>query len=266
MQRALVVGAGLAGLAAAHELAGEMDVTVIDRLPAAGGTAGWSHPLVRSLQRSCRQADVQFLLGTTALSWQSGRLLVAAPGNIRWLSGDQLVCAAGSRPATMAELRLVGARLAGVVSATVAKHLLEASVHLGRRPVIIGVGDWSATIAGLLHDQGALVSVVSQSVATRRPAYADEWWPGWRAASVLGTSRVDQLTVTRDGNQFRLLCDAVILADDIRPLRNIEGAVFGGERVTFIQEVAPQITAEAVVAGAVHAARRLRTGVGRTVE
>ena len=258
MPGALIVGSGLAGLAAAQELSKDVHVTVIDRLPAVGGSAGWRDPLVQSLERACRRADVQFLLGTTALRWRDRQLLVAAPGDIRWLGADQLVCATGSRPATPAELRLLGARLAGVVSATVARHLLEARVRLGWRPVIVGVGDWSEEIAGLLHAQAVAVRVVSRSEG-ERPPYADEWWPGWRAAGVQGTGRVDEMTIERDGHRLRLLCDAVILADDPRPLRNIEGAVFGGEHVTYIQNVEPHIAPETISAQAAEVVRRMRS-------
>lgn len=265
MQTILVVGAGLAGLASAQELAGHADVTVIDRLPAVGGTTGWNHPVVAGLERACCASGVHFLLGATALRWTGTRLLVAAPGEIQWLAGDALVCATGSRPSTMSESRLLGNRLAGVVSATVAKHLLEAGVQLGKRPVVVGTGNWAEAIAESLHKQGVPVSAISREVEDK-PTYADEWWPGWRPESVRGHGRVEQLTVIRDSQRTRILCDAVILADGLRPLRNIEGAVFGGERVTFIQDVAPRATAEEVVAGAREAARQMLSGAGRSVE
>ncbi len=199
-----------------------------------------------------------FTLGTTALRWMDGRLLVARPAEIRWIGADRLVCATGSRPATAAELRLFGARLAGVVSATVAKHLLEARVKLGNRPLIVGVGDWSEEIAAMLHQQAVRVGVVAGSEVDR-PAYADDWWPGWRAALVQGAGRVKDLTIERDGYQLRVLCDAVILADDPRPLRNIDGAVFGGDHVTYIQNVEPHATPGSISAEAAELARRMRS-------
>lgn len=258
MPSTLIAGSGVAGLSAARMLAADGHVTVIDRLPAIGGAVGWRDPVAQHLEQGCRDAGVEFLLGTTALRWQDHRLLVARPGEIRWLSGDRLVCATGSRPATPAELRLLGARLAGVVSATVAKHLLEARVRLGQRPLIVGVGGWAAEIAAMLHRQALQVGVVAKSPLAR-PVYADEWWPGWRAARVQGAARVQELTIERDGHRLRILCDAVVLADEPRPLRNIEGAVLDGKDVTYIQNVEPHATAEAIAAEAAELARRMRS-------
>ena len=47
--RVLVVGGGLAGMAAALELAVRARVSVIERLPAMGGTWGFEHPRAREL-------------------------------------------------------------------------------------------------------------------------------------------------------------------------------------------------------------------------
>src|SRR4051812_20068312 len=103
----LVVGAGLAGLAAAVELARTDTVTVIERLPAVGGQAGFEDRKVRRLHRECAAAGVRFVLGSTALRWSDRRLLVVGPGQTTWLDGSWLVFAGGSRPATPAELGLL---------------------------------------------------------------------------------------------------------------------------------------------------------------
>ncbi len=125
-----VVGAGIAGMAARAE------VTVLDRLPMSGGVLPYDLPAVRELTARCRSAGVQWLLGTTAVRWDSGRLLTVGPSGIRWLDAAHLVFAGGARPATAAELMLAGPRLAGVLPAPVAIHLAEAKVTIGRQVVI----------------------------------------------------------------------------------------------------------------------------------
>lgn len=258
MERIAVVGAGIAGLAVAAELAVERAVTVIDRLPAVGGGCGYEHPLVRSLEAACRDGDVSFLLGTTALRWSNGRLLVAAPGSIRWLDADRLVIAGGCRPGTTAELRLAGSRLAGVVSATVATHLLDAGVRLGCDPIILGETDFAAEVAGRLRRARTSVRVVApEAVAT--PAYADEWWPGWRGSRTRGTGRVRELEIAHGDRREWLACDAVILADGIRPLRNVDGALAAQDPATFVQLAASHATLDEVVAFARAAASTLKS-------
>ncbi len=248
-EHVVVVGAGIAGLAVAAELAGERTITVIDRLPAVGGECGFEHPVVRSLTAACRAAGASFLLGTTALRWSGGRLLIAAPGSIRWLAADRLVFAGGCRPGTAAELRLAGARLAGVVSATVAIHFLDAGVRLGRNPVILGETDFAAEVAGRFRRTGTPVRIVAPE-AYAAPADADEWWPGWRGSRARGTGRVREIEIARGERREWLACDAVILADGIRPLRNVDGAIADTDPATFVQLAAAHVTVDDAVAHA----------------
>jgi len=258
MERIVVVGAGIAGLTVAAEIADVRAITLIDRLPAVGGECGFEHPVVRSLEAVCRDGGASFLLGTTALRWSGGRLLVAAPGSIRWLDADRLAFAGGCRPGTAAELRLAGSRLAGVVSATVAIHLLDAGVRLGRNPVLLGETDFAVEVAGRLRRTGTPVRVVAPDAAAT-PAYADEWWPGWRGSRARGTGRVRELEIARGDRREWLACDAIILADGVRPLRNVEGALADPDPATFIQLAAPHVTVDDVVAFARAAALKLKS-------
>lgn len=258
VERVVIVGAGIAGLAVAAELAADGAITLIDRLPVVGGECGFEHPVVRSLEAACRNGGASFLLGTTALRWSSGRLLVAAPGSIRWLEADRLLFAGGCRPGTAAELRLAGSRLAGVVSATVAIHLLDAGVRLGRNPILLGETDFAAEVASRLRRTGTRVRVIASEAAST-PGYADEWWPGWRGSRARGAGRVRELEIARGDRQEWLACDAVILADGVRPLRNVDGALADPDPVTFIQLAAPHVTVDEVVAHARATAATLKS-------
>lgn len=142
----VVVGAGLAGLAAAEALSARVPVELVERLPATGGIWGYQHPLVRELTRRGHAAGVRFRLGMTAVRWVEGRLLIIGPGTRMWLDAERIVFAGGTRPAIPAELRLTGDRLAGVFQATVAHHLLGAQIVLGRRVVVHGLGDWAELV------------------------------------------------------------------------------------------------------------------------
>jgi cation diffusion facilitator CzcD-associated flavoprotein CzcO len=94
-ERIVVVGGGIAGLAAAAALAERADVRVIERLPAAGGTWEFDHPMVKRLVGECVRRGVALECGYTALRWKNRRLL--APGQPRLRSfqcsaAGQLVC------------------------------------------------------------------------------------------------------------------------------------------------------------------------------
>lgn len=231
-----VVGAGIAGLAAAEELAERACVTVLDRLPVPGGVLPFDTPAVRRLEQRCQSAGVRWLLGTTALRWQHGRLLAAGPRGISWLEADHLVFAGGSRPATAAELPIAGPRLAGVLPAPVAIHLAEAKVTLGRHVIIVGTGDWARAARHAIAGQRSDVTVVARQQAPPPSFPHDGLISGWAPVAVSGTGRVAAVTLERGGQQHTMSCDAVILADSIRPLRNVDGAVYDpAAGVTFVQ-------------------------------
>jgi NADPH-dependent glutamate synthase beta subunit-like oxidoreductase len=211
-----VVGAGVAGLAVAGELArrGER-VALVDRLPVAGGVLGDRHPAVRRLFAAC---DVTLLLGMTALRWDAGVLTLAGPAGIRHLEARHLVFAGGTRPSTPAELGLTGSRPAGVLPAPVAIHLVEAGAVLGERVAVLGAGAWADAAVRALEHQGAS-AVIRVAVPP---------------STVSGRVRVSAL-----GD---VACDCVVLAARERPLRNVDGAVLdGAPDVTYVQPVATTV-------------------------
>jgi NADPH-dependent 2,4-dienoyl-CoA reductase/sulfur reductase-like enzyme len=264
--RVVVVGAGLSGLAAAGVLAERAETVVVDRLPAIGGMAGWEDPIARRLDEAGRAAGMRRLLGTTALRWEPGRLLVAAPGDIRWIDADHLVFAGGTRPATPADLRLVGDRPAGVIAATVAEHLLAARVTLGRRVIVLGVSHWAALVAHRMHLRGAPARLLGLP-GDLPPAWADEWLGTATPRAVHGSRRIEELEVEREpgGDRERIPCDALVIAAPARPIRNVEGAVFDGERVTFMFETDLAASAADIVDRAQAAARGITLEPGRVV-
>ena len=255
--KVVVVGAGIAGLTVAGALASSADVTMIDRLPAAGGVLGYEHPAVRAEAAHARAGGVRSLLGTTALRWVDSRLLVAGPNGIEWLSVDRLVYAGGARPAVPSELRLLGPRVAGVVAATVAVHLAEAEVSMGRSVCLVGISDWAERAARIVRHQGARVTVVSTDEG-RPPDYGDQWWMGWRAVAIEGTRRVSALIVARGDSHQRITCDTLILAGDSRPLRNVDGAIADAPGVEFAQRTEDRQSIEDVRRHSLEIAGRVR--------
>ena len=256
-----VVGAGVAGLAAAEELAHRADVVVLDRLPVPGGVLHYDHPGVRKLARQCAAAGVRWLLGTTAVRWEEGRLLAVGPQGIEWLDASHLVFAGGCRPATAAELAVAGPRLAGVLPAPVAIHLAEAKVTLGRRVVILGAGDWAQAAHEAIAGQRGHITVVTREPANGVTFRHNALVSGWTPIAVSGRGRVSALTLERDGQQLVLDCDAVILAASQRPLRNVDGAIFEpAAGVTYVQPAADIGTWEQ----AASAAREMASQVGQT--
>ena len=133
-----IVGAGITGLACAHALRDVAEVTVVDRIPVPGGVHGWEAAETRELAQAC---GARMRLGETAVRWD-GRVLLA-------IGQD------GPQHLTAAALVIAGGRPAGVVAATVACHLAENGLLVGRRPLIVGGGDWAMRAAKELRAAGA---------------------------------------------------------------------------------------------------------------
>jgi len=238
----LVVGAGLSGLTAAAEIAGVHPTSVIDRLPVVGGACGFEHPAVISSKRRCESAGVAFILGTAAIRWScaNGLLVTDPTEGARWLKAEHLVFAGGMRPSTSAELGLVGDRVAGIFVAPYAYHLMDNGVQIGKRVVVLGSGSLAQKVAKQVALQnGALTMVTADEEIPESNGLAARWWAGWRPISARGEGRVSRLVVTRAGIEQEIPCDAIILATAMRPLRNVDGAVFedmNDGNVTFVQD------------------------------
>ncbi len=248
-----IVGAGLSGLTAATELAAAgHHVTVFDRVPVSGGVLGYKDPLARELTDQAAIAGATFTLGTTALRWSDGRLLIAGPAGIDWRAAQRLIICTGQRPRTLAEMGVAGPRLSGVLPVTAAVHLLEAGARLGRRIVVLGDGWWSRRLATLAGSATQIVSVTADAVAA--PAYATETWAGWEPQRLRGTDRVTGVFLARDGATQVVSCDALVTAEATIPYRNVDGALTAGaDNLRFVQPLATaaQTTADARRAAAV---------------
>lgn len=257
-ERVVIVGAGVSGLTAAAELAGGCRVTVLDRLPVGGGVLGYEDPFVEELQERAGAAGAQWMLGATAVRWVGGRVLTVGPDGVSWLECDRLIYAGGSRPATQAELGIAGPRLAGVLPATVALHFAEAGVLLGRRVVFVGSGDHAHAAARVIAEQDCEITVVAPTDSPAPSFRHEALFSGWSASGVSGVGRVSSLTLARSGVEHRIRCDAVILAADPRPLRNVDGAVVDpSDGVAFVQPIGERALARSVAAQASTATRSL---------
>ena len=233
MSSLLVVGAGPSGLGTATLLAEQTraEVRLVDRIPVAGGEAGWDHPEIAALVKRAEDSGVRLDLGKTATRWRDGTLLLIGPQGAQQVQAAHLFFAGGRRPATAADLRITGERPAGVLPATVAEHLLSSGVALWRRPLIIGNGPWASAVAHGVHAYGGRVLALDGS-----SSWADEVFDSRGPVRITGRGRVEAVRVLNDGTPLEIRCDAVILASGAVPNRNVVGALSeGAASVTFVQ-------------------------------
>jgi D-hydroxyproline dehydrogenase subunit alpha len=249
-----IVGAGVTGLACAAELAADDRVEVFDRIPVPGGVHGWRAPETVALHRAAVRAGAAMRLGVTAVRWDGARLVAVGPEGVHRLAAAALVVAAGTRPRTRAELGIAGGRPAGVVPAPVACHLAENGLLVGRRPCVVGGGDWADRACRELLGAGALgVTLLAPDGLLRPPFDGVDVVAGHAPTAVEGGPRVTALLAGAE----RIACDAVVLAHGLVPLRNVDGAVWEAPGVVYAQPVADPAT----VAGAREAGVRAATEV-----
>lgn len=251
----VVVGAGLTGLACAADLAADMRVEVLDRIPVTGGVHGWGAAETVSLTRSARAGGVVLHLGVTAIRWEDGVLTGVGPEGVVRVTAAALVIAAGSRPLTRAELSLTGDRPAGIVPAPVACHLAENGLLVGRRPCVVGGGDWAHRAAHELLKAGAHeVTVVAPDGLLRPMPAPARCLEGVRPSAIEGAPRVTVLVAETQ----RVDCDAVVLAHRLAPLRNVDGAVWEAPATVFAQPLDDPADAAGAARGGAGAAAEVR--------
>ena len=249
-----IVGAGLTGLACARSLPEGIRPIVVDRVPVPGGVHGWDNDETRAAATAAEARGAVLHLGETAIRWDGEELLVMGQDGARRIPAQALVVAAGSRPLGRAELGLAGPRPAGILAATVACHLSETGLLAGRRPAVVGGGDWAARAVGaLLHAGAERVQVVAPEGILRPFPGSPAVTVGTGApVAVEGAVRVSALRL--HGGE-RVECDALILAHGLAPLRNVDGAVWEGPRTVYAQPAGdPTTVAAAQRAGSAAAA------------
>jgi hypothetical protein len=157
---------------------------------------------------------------------------------------------AGLRPATAANLCIDGDRPAGVHAATVAEHLLRTRVRLWDTVVILGDGPWSHPVAAMCRRLGTRVIAIAD-----RAVWADQRIDPAPRLSVVGRERITAVRLRRSTGDITVGCDALVLAADPRPNRNVTGALTeGDDNVVFHQPARPLGPEDRFQAGA-HAMR-----------
>lgn len=267
MPNVVIAGSGQRGLLCAERLASAgVSVTVVERLPHPGGQE--PERSAGQLARAARRAGARFVLGTLAVRYDGTGVQILGVDGEAMLPCDALIVATGSRPATRAELGITGDRCAGVLPGPAAVHLTQAGVLLGHRPLIAGSGPFAVHCAKVQLSAGASQVTMTLPAGTTAEAAVPAGvrvFAGYQVASVHGTARVqvavlhrnaestasqpaaevaprgaevrraERESAQRDSGLFRIAIDALILAADMRPMRNVEGAISGRDGVFFCQ-------------------------------
>jgi D-hydroxyproline dehydrogenase subunit alpha len=236
-----IAGSGLAGLQCAVGLVRTADVTVYERLPVAGGEH-WEDPGHHGLVAQARLGGVRFAAGTQIVRWEGDRLLaVGEDGGIA--AADALVVATGHRPPTRTELRIDGNRCAGVLPATLALHLLQQRVRLGRHIVVAGDAHWAAECIATIRAGRSGFASITWIGGPSQSAYRDVIvMPEARVGATCGTPRITGVIVESPTTAEHLICDSLILAGPALPYRNIDGAVLDDEPAIYAQRDAAALS------------------------
>ncbi len=192
----VVIGAGPAGLAAAHAASGSARVTVLDSSDVAGGQF-WRHPpadlavpsasalhhqwpTFERLTSELADRDVELVTSAQVWSIEPGPVLHvlvgppdAADRESRTYRPDALVIATGAHDRT---LPFPGWTLPGVFTAGAAQALAKGEgVAIGRRVVIAGAGPFLLPVAEAVASTGG--TVVGVYEAARTGSLARGWLP-----------------------------------------------------------------------------------------
>jgi thioredoxin reductase len=217
---------------------------------------GWEQPETEQLALDCG-AEVR--LGVTAMRWDGSRLLATGQDGPERLDAAAIVIATGTRPLGRAELRIAGGRPAGIMPAPAACHLAENGLLAGRRPAVVGGGDWAVRAAGeLLHAGATAVALLAPDGLLRSLPDDDriDVREGASPVSVEGSPRVERVTL-RTGETVE--CDGLVLAHGLVALRNVDGAVWDGPCVVYAQPLADPASVDGARLAGAKAAESVRS-------
>lgn len=242
----LVIGAGPAGMAAAHAAASTgAAVVVVDNNPRPGGQIWRDGPAarlpaaaLRQREAVARQPNVRWCLGHQVVARGHGQSLVleSAQGSID-LAFRRLVLATGARELM---LPFPGWTLPGVTGAGGLQALIKGGLDVsGQRVVVAGTGPLLLAAARTARDAGAQVLCVAEQASLAALAgFAASLWrhpgkaaqaltlkpPQYRSASfvleALGEQQVQGARMSLSGRVQELACDRIATGFGLVP--NVE--------------------------------------------
>ncbi|MEO8748131.1 MAG: FAD/NAD(P)-binding oxidoreductase [Rhodanobacter sp.] len=242
----LVVGAGPAGLAAAHAAASHGARVGLLDAQARGGGQVWRHDVVsgdpalarRSVAAALRHPSVEWLPQARVVLAESGGLLVEEPQRARRLEYTALILATGARELL---LPFPGWTLPGVTGAGGLQALAKQGWPLaGRRVVIAGSGPLLFAAAATAHRHGAKVlgiyeqaelssvlrfaaglwrwpAKVVQAISLRGQLFGVPYRCGSLVRRALGDERVEAVEVGDKLGSRRLECDMAAVGFGLVP-------------------------------------------------
>lgn len=247
----VVVGGGPSGVAAAVELRkrGAKRVVLLDREPALGGaTRHCSHSPFgmlefgriyfgaaygRKLTREADKAGVEVRTGHSVVELaDDGSLLVASGHGLERISAKRVVVTTGAREKPRSARLISGDRPIGVVTTgTLQSYLAFHGLLPFRRPLIVGseLVSLSAVLTCLTHGARPVALIEPRAHALARAPLA--FFPtmmgipfhrGAEVVDIVGRTRVEAVTIRRQGVVETLACDGVLLTGQFTP----ESALF----------------------------------------
>lgn len=246
----LVVGGGPSGVAAAIELRRQgRRVILLDREPELGGvTRHCAHSPFgmlefgrvyfgaaygRKLMREAEKAGVDIRTGHSVVELGAdGSLLVTAGPGVEKLTAERILVTTGAREKPRSARLLSGDRPIGVVTTgTLQSYLAFHGLMPFRRPLIVGseLVSLSAVLTCLTHGAKPVAMIEPRTHALARAPLA--WFPslmgipfrrGTEIVDILGRTRVEAVTIRREGKLETLDCDGVLLTGQFTP----ESALF----------------------------------------
>jgi len=242
----IVIGGGPSGVGAALELRrrGAGHVIVLDREPSLGGaTRHCSHSPFgmrefgrvyfggaygRRLQREAVARGVDIRTGHSVVSLgMDGVLTVSNSRGVETLSARRVMIATGARETPRSARLVPGDRPLGVMTTgTLQSYVAFYGKMPFRRPLIVGTElvSFSAVLTCLGHGVWPVSMIEAEPYARSRELYT--WMPtvagipvrkGAELVDIRGATRVEAVSIRRNGRVSPIVCDGVLLTGQFTP-------------------------------------------------
>ncbi|PZV38824.1 NAD(P)/FAD-dependent oxidoreductase [Mesorhizobium kowhaii] len=242
----IVIGGGPSGVAAALELRrqGVEKVIILEREPYLGGaTRHCSHSPFgmlefgrvyfgesygRKLEDEAAKAGVEVRTGYSVVDLEDdGTLRVTSPHGVEEMRASRILYATGAREKPRSARLITGDRPIGVVTTgTLQSYVAFHGLMPFRKPVIVGseLVALSATLTCLMHGARPVAVLEPRPHALARAPLT--WFPtlvgipfhrGTELVDIKGRTRVEAVTIRKNGSEQTLECDGVLLTGQFTP-------------------------------------------------
>lgn len=226
----IIVGAGASGILCAIEASkrGIKNILLIEKDPIIGGALNsgdynisknkaitgkeYKEELLKKLEK-CHNINMK--LGTMVLKIEENNevLCTSEKDGIEKIKGKKIILCNGAKEGSRKAVYMVGDRCSGIYTLGMAKKIFNMDNMIPGKNILIYGNETLYMLEKDLKEHNVnIVGIVTQGNNKESFGFTDKIYEGYDITSIEGEGRVDHVILSRDEENIKVSCDAVIFA------------------------------------------------------